>query len=84
MCACSCRCVCIVQAASTATCTAHCFLPVDTQPQVAEYLEIHGRVQLLNDRFSVMQELLDILRSHAQKSYYSRLEAAVMWLVVSI
>lgn len=48
---------------------------------VAEYLEIHGRVQLLNDRFSVMQELLDILRSHAQKSYYSRLEAAVMWLV---
>ena len=51
---------------------------------MAEYLEIHGRVQLLNDRFSVMQELLDILRSHAQKSYYSRLEAAVMWLVVSI
>ncbi|PRW58617.1 Sporulation RMD1 isoform B [Chlorella sorokiniana] len=48
---------------------------------VAEYLEIHGRVQLLNDRFSVMQELLDILRSHAQKSYYSQLEAAVMWLV---
>lgn len=27
------------------------------------------------------QELLDILRVHAQKSYYSRLEAAVMWLV---
>lgn len=35
---------------------------------MAEYLEIHGRVQLLNDRFSVMQELLDILRSHAQAS----------------
>lgn len=37
--------------------------------QVAEYLEIHGRVQLLNDRFSVMQELLDILRSHAQACF---------------
>ncbi|KAL4424431.1 hypothetical protein ABPG77_006369 [Micractinium sp. CCAP 211/92] len=48
---------------------------------VYEYLEVHQRVQLLNDRFSVMQELLDILRVHAQKSYYSQLEAAVMWLV---
>ena len=34
--------------------------------QVYEYLEVHQRVQLLNDRFSVMQELLDILRVHAQ------------------
>ena len=34
--------------------------------QVYEYLEIEGRVKLLNDRFSVMQELLDILRVHAQ------------------
>lgn len=48
---------------------------------VYEYLEVHQRVQLLNDRFSVMQELLDILRVHAQQSYYSQLEAAVMWLV---
>lgn len=46
-----------------------------------EYLEVHQRVQILNDRFSVMQELLDILRVHAQKSYYSQLESAVMWLV---
>jgi hypothetical protein len=29
-------------------------------------MEIAQRVQLLNDRFSVMQELLDILRVHVQ------------------
>lgn len=33
---------------------------------VFEYLEVHQRVHLLNDRFSVMQELLDILRVHVQ------------------
>ncbi len=35
-------------------------------PQVFEYLEVLQRVHLLNDRFSVMQELLDILRVHVQ------------------
>ncbi|KAI3433802.1 hypothetical protein D9Q98_003606 [Chlorella vulgaris] len=48
---------------------------------VFEYLEVHQRVHLLNDRFSVMQELLDILRVHVQTSYYSVLEHVVMWLV---
>lgn len=42
---------------STPNCPAH---------QAYDYLEIEGRVKLLNDRFSVMQELLDILRVHAQ------------------
>ena len=41
-------------------------LPLPPRRSVYEYLEIAQRVQLLNDRFSVMQELLDILRVHVQ------------------
>jgi uncharacterized Rmd1/YagE family protein len=33
---------------------------------VFEYLEVAQRVRLLNDRYRVMQELLDILRVHVQ------------------
>ncbi len=32
--------------------------------RVEEYLELPARVELLNSRFSVLQEMLDMLRDH--------------------
>lgn len=32
--------------------------------RVNEYLELPARVELLNSRFSVLQEMLDMLRDH--------------------
>lgn len=34
--------------------------------QTYDYMEIVERVHLLNDRYAVLQEMLDILRVHAQ------------------
>lgn len=50
--------------------------------RVEEYLELPTRVELLNSRFSVLQEMLDMLRDH-QNNYHSvRLEWIVIWLIV--
>eukprot|EP00798_Chlamydomonas_sp_ICE-L_P024686 gene24686-10316_t len=47
-----------------------------------EYLELPNRVELLNSRFTVLQEMLDMLRDH-QNNYHSvRLEMVVIWLIV--
>lgn len=32
--------------------------------RVVEYLELPARVELLNSRFAVLQEMLDMLRDH--------------------
>ncbi|KAG2435195.1 hypothetical protein HXX76_007278 [Chlamydomonas incerta] len=50
--------------------------------RVTEYLELDSRVELLNSRFAVLQEMLDMLRDH-QNNYHSvRLEWIVIWLIV--
>jgi len=50
--------------------------------RVDEYLELEARVELLNSRFSVLQEMLDMLRDHQNNYHNVRLEWIVIWLIV--
>ncbi|KAG1667234.1 hypothetical protein FOA52_009799 [Chlamydomonas sp. UWO 241] len=49
--------------------------------RVNEYLDLHSRVELLNSRLSVLQEMLDMLRGHLENSHSVRLEWIVIWLI---
>ncbi|PSC74837.1 Sporulation RMD1 [Micractinium conductrix] len=50
--------------------------------RVCEYLEYDTRVEVLNNRFQVLQEMLDMLRDHSNNAHTSRLEWIVIWLIV--
>uniref|UniRef100_A0A6U0V7E2 DUF155 domain-containing protein n=1 Tax=Polytomella parva TaxID=51329 RepID=A0A6U0V7E2_9CHLO len=50
--------------------------------RVTEYLELPTRVELLNSRFAVLQEMLDMLRDHQNNFHNVRLEWIVIWLIV--
>jgi uncharacterized Rmd1/YagE family protein len=50
--------------------------------RLIEYLEIGDRVEILNSRFSVLQEMLDMLRDHENNAHSARLEWIVIWLIV--
>ncbi|GIL66175.1 hypothetical protein Vafri_19780 [Volvox africanus] len=50
--------------------------------RVTEYLELESRVELLNSRFAVLQEMLDMLRDHQNNYHNVRLEWIVIWLIV--
>ncbi|KAK9839104.1 hypothetical protein WJX74_009646 [Apatococcus lobatus] len=50
--------------------------------RVCEYVELDDRVEVLNNRFSVLQELLDMLRDHQNNFHTARLEWIVIWLIV--
>ncbi|KAG2432440.1 hypothetical protein HXX76_008786 [Chlamydomonas incerta] len=50
--------------------------------RVTEYLELDSRVELLNSRFAVLQEMLDMLRDHQNNHHGVRLEWIVIWLIL--
>ncbi|EFN59105.1 hypothetical protein CHLNCDRAFT_137893 [Chlorella variabilis] len=50
--------------------------------RVCEYMEYDTRVEVLNNRFQVLQEMLDMLRDHSNNAHTSRLEWVVIWLIV--
>jgi uncharacterized Rmd1/YagE family protein len=50
--------------------------------RVCEYLELDSRVEVLNTRFLVLQEFLDLLREHQANKHMVRLEMIVIWLIV--
>lgn len=50
--------------------------------RVCEYLELDTRVEVLNTRFQVLQEMLDMLRDQQNNAHMSRLEWIVIWLIV--
>lgn len=50
--------------------------------RITEYLELTTRVEVLNSRFSVLQEMLDMLRDHENNHHNARLEWIVIWLIV--
>lgn len=50
--------------------------------RVCEYLELDNRVEVLNTRFTVLQEMLDMLRDHQNNHHMARLEWIVIWLIV--
>jgi hypothetical protein len=50
--------------------------------RVCEYLELTTRVEVLNNRFGVLQEMLDMLRNEQNRHHQSRLEWIVIWLIV--
>jgi hypothetical protein len=49
--------------------------------RICEYLELGERVEVLNARFSVLQEMLDMLRDHLNNQHSSRLEVIVIVLI---
>ncbi|KXZ41525.1 hypothetical protein GPECTOR_415g269 [Gonium pectorale] len=57
-------------------------LPEALYTRVTEYLELESRVELLNSRFAVLQEMLDMLRDHQNNYHNVRLEWIVIWLIV--
>lgn len=50
--------------------------------RVGEYAEYDTRVEVLNQRFQVLQEMLDMLRDHQNNFHGVRLEWIVIWLIV--
>lgn len=50
--------------------------------RVADYLEIDKRVDVLNRRLDVIQELLHMLTTEAQSRHASKLEWIIIWLIV--
>ncbi|KAK9796644.1 hypothetical protein WJX73_007435 [Symbiochloris irregularis] len=50
--------------------------------KVCEYMELDNRVEVLNNRFQVLQEMLDMLRDHKNTAHSARLEWIVIWLIV--
>jgi uncharacterized Rmd1/YagE family protein len=50
--------------------------------RICEYLELESRVAVLNNRFEVLTELLNIVREHENHMHTTRLEYVVVWLIV--
>lgn len=48
---------------------------------IYEYLEVADRLHLLNDRFGVVRELLELCRTLSQQAHYAHLDTIIMWLV---
>ncbi|KAF6251755.1 hypothetical protein COO60DRAFT_1557589 [Scenedesmus sp. NREL 46B-D3] len=49
--------------------------------RACDYLELDTRVEVLNARFQVLQEMLDMLRDHQQNHHSARLEWIIIWLI---
>eukprot|EP00879_Flechtneria_rotunda_P005348 GHRR01005635.1.p1 GENE.GHRR01005635.1~~GHRR01005635.1.p1 ORF type:complete len:419 (+),score=108.30 GHRR01005635.1:1334-2590(+) len=49
--------------------------------RACDYLELETRVEVLNARFLVLQEMLDMLRDHQNNYHNVRLEWIIIWLV---
>lgn len=47
-----------------------------------DYLEYDTRVEVLNARFSVLEDMLDMLRDHQNNFQTARLEWIVIWLIL--
>ncbi|KAG2426566.1 hypothetical protein HXX76_011790 [Chlamydomonas incerta] len=50
--------------------------------RITSYCELDSRVELLNSRFSVLQEMLELLRAQEENRHGTRLELVVIWLIV--
>lgn len=50
--------------------------------RVCEYMELEERVTVLNNRYQVLTEMLDMLRDHQNNSHSAALEWIVIWLIV--
>ncbi|KAL6756554.1 hypothetical protein V8C86DRAFT_2647323 [Haematococcus lacustris] len=50
--------------------------------RACEYVELESRVAILNARFQVLQEMLDIVRSHQNNFHSARLEMIIIWLLL--
>ena len=48
-----------------------------------QYLEIDGRVNILNTRVDMMRELLAVLQAQAENEHGTNLELIVIWLIVA-
>jgi len=49
---------------------------------VAHYLDIERRVNVLNQRLTVLKELFDMLNNEINHKHSSRLEWTIIWLIV--
>jgi uncharacterized Rmd1/YagE family protein len=48
---------------------------------VYDYMEVADRLALLNERFGVLREMLELCRTLGHQQEYARLETIIMWLV---
>eukprot|EP00798_Chlamydomonas_sp_ICE-L_P001524 gene1524-32899_t len=51
--------------------------------RTTEYLELSERVELLNNRFSILQEMLEMCRATQNFKHATQLELVVIWLIVA-
>lgn len=49
---------------------------------VTRYLEMSGRVEVLNKRLDILRELLDVLQQQMENAHATKLEWIVIWLIV--
>ena len=49
---------------------------------VSAYIELDERVVVLNNRYQVLTEMLNMLRDHQNNSHSAYLEWIVIWLIV--
>ncbi|KAG1665102.1 hypothetical protein FOA52_007793 [Chlamydomonas sp. UWO 241] len=49
--------------------------------RVCEYMELHARVEVLNARFVILQEMLDVLREQQAAAHAAFLELIIIWLL---
>ena len=49
---------------------------------LGSYLEMDGRVEVLNKRLDMLKELLDVLQQQMETAHSSKLEWIVIWLIV--
>ncbi|KAI8464476.1 MAG: hypothetical protein J3K34DRAFT_440276 [Monoraphidium minutum] len=50
--------------------------------RICVYLEMADRLEVLNARFAVLQEMLDLLRDHSNNHHQEKLELIVIWLLI--
>lgn len=48
---------------------------------VYDYLDVADRLALLNDRFGVMREMLELCRTLGMQARFALLETIILWLV---
>jgi uncharacterized Rmd1/YagE family protein len=50
--------------------------------KMLKYLEMEGRVEVLNKRLDMLKELLDVLHTQMENAHSTKLEWIIIWLIV--
>ena len=50
--------------------------------KVGEYVELEPRIEVINQRFQLLHEMLELIRDVGNTNHSSRLEWIIIWLIV--